>query len=263
MLQPVVPVPHWFGVPAPPQVCGEVQVPQLIAPPQPSPTSPQFALAAWQLRGVQLVPGPHWFGPAAPQVCPLGHGPQLSRPPQRSAMFPHCAIAALQLVGMHESPQRLGPLPPHTPPFGQVPQLIAPPQPSLTQPHDRPSQACCNVMGVHIGRPHTFGAPPPPHVSGCVHVPQLTVPPQPSPTKPQFFIGMAMLHAAVWVSGVQLFSPQVLGPPPPQYPLVQTPQLYVPPQPSLTTPHELLGHAVFCGMRTQPPQMPGLLKPQT
>ena len=131
-------------------------------------------------------------------------------------MLPHSAPATLQLVGVHWPPHWFGPLPPHTPPFGQLPQLIAPPQPSLTQPQDKPLQASCKVLGVHMGRPHTFGAPPPPQVLGCVQVPQLTVPPQPSATRPQFFMGIACVHACVCVSGVQLFSPQVFGPAPPQ-----------------------------------------------
>src|SRR5262245_16570875 len=35
-------VPHTLAVPAPPHVCGQLQVPQLRSPPQPSETAPQF-----------------------------------------------------------------------------------------------------------------------------------------------------------------------------------------------------------------------------
>src|SRR5215212_2188881 len=35
-------VPHTLGVPLPPQVCGQVQVPQLRSPPHPSETAAQF-----------------------------------------------------------------------------------------------------------------------------------------------------------------------------------------------------------------------------
>ena len=34
--------PHWPGMPAPPQLCGEVQVPQFSMPPQPSDQNPQL-----------------------------------------------------------------------------------------------------------------------------------------------------------------------------------------------------------------------------
>jgi hypothetical protein len=48
--------PHTFAVPPPPQVWGEVQVPQLSVPPHPSLMDPQFLLCAAQLVGVQVPP---------------------------------------------------------------------------------------------------------------------------------------------------------------------------------------------------------------
>jgi hypothetical protein len=37
--------PHWLGTPPPPHTLGAVQVPQVMIPPQPSPTEPQVAPA--------------------------------------------------------------------------------------------------------------------------------------------------------------------------------------------------------------------------
>jgi hypothetical protein len=45
--------PHWSGTPPPPHVSGDVHVPQLSVPPQPSEKSPQFAPSAWHVVGVQ------------------------------------------------------------------------------------------------------------------------------------------------------------------------------------------------------------------
>src|SRR5574340_329702 len=65
--------PHTLGVPEPPQMSGEVQLPQLaVSPPQPSATVPQFAVP--QPCGTQpavppsgSTPVPHLLGPPPPQ----------------------------------------------------------------------------------------------------------------------------------------------------------------------------------------------------
>ena len=43
--------PQTFAVPAPPQLAGGVQVPQLRTPPQPSPSEPQLAPVLAQVPG--------------------------------------------------------------------------------------------------------------------------------------------------------------------------------------------------------------------
>lgn len=76
-------LPQTFGVPPPPHVCGDVQVPQVRVPPQPSEIEPQFLPWAAQVVGVQEsmhVP--------LVQTWPLGQEPQLSVPPQPSLMVP-------------------------------------------------------------------------------------------------------------------------------------------------------------------------------
>ena len=77
--------PQTFEVPAPPHVCGLVQLPQLSVPPQPSPMLPQFFPWAAQLVGVH----PQTFEvPAPPHVCGLVQLPQLSEPVHPSEMVP-------------------------------------------------------------------------------------------------------------------------------------------------------------------------------
>jgi hypothetical protein len=58
--------PHWLRTPAPPQVCGNVQLPQFSGgPPQPSEAIPQFCPAGHDVAGVQQAP--------PKQTCPLVH----------------------------------------------------------------------------------------------------------------------------------------------------------------------------------------------
>src|SRR5262249_43157003 len=78
--------PHTPVVPPPPQVCGEVQVPQL----PPHPSSPQFLPGQW---GVQpqppIVPLPPHVGGAVrvPQLPPQLSGPQFL--PAQTGVQPH------------------------------------------------------------------------------------------------------------------------------------------------------------------------------
>ena len=54
--------PHWPATPAPPQVAGGVQVPQLgMTLPQPSPDGPQAMLSCWQVIGWQLTTWRGWW----------------------------------------------------------------------------------------------------------------------------------------------------------------------------------------------------------
>src|SRR5689334_12945829 len=68
LLQPPVPVPHLLLTPAPPHVLGLTHTPQSSTAPQPSPMRPHSALAAVQVVGVQLRPGPQRLGVVAPQT---------------------------------------------------------------------------------------------------------------------------------------------------------------------------------------------------
>ena len=73
--------PHWPGTPPPPQVCGDVQVPQLSRLPQPSPAGPQVMLCAAHVCAWQPPPSgqPHWpETPPPPHVCGGVQLPQLS-----------------------------------------------------------------------------------------------------------------------------------------------------------------------------------------
>ena len=51
-----LPAPHTPGVPPPPHVLGDVQVPQVSVPPQPLDHEPQFFPSAAHVVGVQLEP---------------------------------------------------------------------------------------------------------------------------------------------------------------------------------------------------------------
>ena len=79
--------PHMFGVPPPPQVSGDWQVPQLTAPPQPSEMEPQSCPGGHEaeVRGVH----PQACGtPPPPHVSGDEQVPQPSVPPQPSEMEP-------------------------------------------------------------------------------------------------------------------------------------------------------------------------------
>jgi hypothetical protein len=87
-----------FVTPAPPQVCGAVQAPQVSVPPQPSGIVPQFFPCAAQVVGVHV---PQTFAtPAPPQVCGAVQAPQVSVPPQPSEIVPQFFPCAAQVVGV-------------------------------------------------------------------------------------------------------------------------------------------------------------------
>jgi len=79
----------------PPQVCPPAQIPQLMMPPQPSPTEPQVAFACWQVRGTHVLL-PHTPGdPPPPHMSPgLVQMPHWRRPPQPSPSGPQLAPAS-------------------------------------------------------------------------------------------------------------------------------------------------------------------------
>jgi hypothetical protein len=137
----IVPPPHTFGCPAPPQMAGEVHAPpQETVPPQPSAIDPQFMPAGQLVMGVQGG-APHTFSvPAPPQSWPAGHAsPQSRMPPQPSEILPQFLPCRAHVVLTHAPPSAPTTLPP----------------------------------------PHTLGVPPP-QVCGNVQLPQLAVtPPQP------------------------------------------------------------------------------------
>lgn len=136
------PAPHWLGVPPPPHDVPGAQVPhELVRPPQPFATCPQFAFAG---QPVGVHPPTH-----APllQTWPEGQVPQVIEPPQPSGHWPHVWLAGHALSGTHAS---------HVPftqlaLLGQVPQLIVPvPQPFGYVPHVCPAgQVVSGVQPTH------------------------------------------------------------------------------------------------------------------
>jgi hypothetical protein len=216
--------PHTFDWPPPPHVSGAGHVPpsgaQLTLPPQPSPMTPQFIGLGQDVTGTQPELPPHTLSvPPPPHVSGAVQVPQLYVPPHPSPCRP-------QLVPAHAAVMEMGT------------QTLRPP--SMIPPSGRTFSA-----------PHTFDWPPPPHVSGAWQVPpsalQWTAPPQPSETTPQF---ISLGHV---VSGTQPeLPPQTLWVPPPPHVsgAVQVPQLYVPPQPSLSTPQLRPAHAAACVIGT-------------
>jgi len=80
--------PQMFAWPPPPQVCGAVQLPQLMVPPQPSPAWPQLYPRLLHVWAVHIVV-PQTFGwLLAPQVSGAVQVPQLRRLPQPSPAEP-------------------------------------------------------------------------------------------------------------------------------------------------------------------------------
>jgi hypothetical protein len=85
--------PQTPGVPPPPQVWGEVQVPQLSWLPQPSPAGPQERFCCAQVRGVQLLPPQTPGVPPPPQVWGEVQVPQSISPPQPSPAGPQLKLS--------------------------------------------------------------------------------------------------------------------------------------------------------------------------
>jgi hypothetical protein len=93
--------PHWFPIPAPPQMLPPVQFaePQSRTPPHPSAIFPHW-LAPQAVSGVQVPPGPvsepppQTLGvPPPPQTCGAVQLPQLAvTPPQASGCGPHLPV---------------------------------------------------------------------------------------------------------------------------------------------------------------------------
>ena len=162
-----------FASPAPPQVVGAGQVPQLSIFPQPSAIMPQLAPRAAHVVGLH----PHLPDvPPPPQVAGATHGlPQSSALPHPSEACPHSTPTSEHFFGTQGArPHWFTPPPPHTRGAAQLLQSSVPPQSSGTVP-----QAACfdaHVAGTH---PHRLGATAP-HCFPSEHVPQSIVWPQPS-----------------------------------------------------------------------------------
>jgi hypothetical protein len=89
--------PQTPGVAVPPQISGDVQLPQAIQLPQPSGIAPQFFPCAAHVVGVH---GPHTFGtPPPPQLCGAVQLPQFKVCPQPSEIVPQFLPNAAQLIG--------------------------------------------------------------------------------------------------------------------------------------------------------------------
>ncbi len=140
--------PHVFGLPPPPQVLGEAQLPQKAVRPRPQLSGafndPQ--VAPWRLQKVSSLSGAH------PQTFGVPPPPQVSGAPQLPQSSPR-----------------------------KRPHLSSP----VTVPQDAfwRLQKSGFASGV---QPHILGVPPPPQVSVPEQKPQLIFPPQPSSKEPQF-----------------------------------------------------------------------------
>lgn len=160
--------PQTFGVPPPPQVCGDLQLPQLSVPPQPLEIVPQVAPCAVQVVGVQQVPllqtcpdeqqlvpqvaaeeaQTHlplvhvWFGP---QVAPQAPQLWLSEPVLTQVPLQHDPLPPLLSLQLPPVPGWHAPLVQvwHVP---QLPHVTVPPQPSEIVPQATPN--CAQVVGV-------------------------------------------------------------------------------------------------------------------
>jgi hypothetical protein len=111
-MQPSLP-PQTLGVPPPPQTWGEVQLPHVMRPPQPSASGPhEFAGKSVHVFGVHVLPPwPHFAGvPPPPQVSGALHVPHWISFPHPSPAGPHSIPWAAQL--REHAPNTCGPVPP-------------------------------------------------------------------------------------------------------------------------------------------------------
>lgn len=141
------PAPQTPGVPPPPHVRPELQLPQLSIPVQPSLTSPHSRPRAEQVVGRQ----PQRLGAFTPQLEPAEHVPQLSNAAQPSETRPHSALSVAQVPGVQVPVAHTFARPPAPQVFPpeQVPHSSTPPQPSSACPQSSPR--ALQVVGVHAG----------------------------------------------------------------------------------------------------------------
>ncbi len=222
--------PHAFAVPPPPQVCGQVQAPQLDtvrAAPQLSVPErlPQAAPRRVQNAASLSCVQPHAFAvPPPPQVCGQVQVPQLDtvrpapqlsvpeRPPQVAPRRVQNA-ASLSCVQPHTFAV---PPPPQVCGQVQVPQLdTVRAAPQLSVP-ERPPQVAPrrvqNAASLSCVQPQTFVAPPPPQVRGRVQVPQLeTDRASPQLSVPERLPQVAPRRAQKTASVSAVHTPQTLG----------------------------------------------------
>jgi hypothetical protein len=117
-----------FAMPVAPQTPPAAQV-QLSAPPQPSPSIPQYwtPLAPLQVIGTQAG---STQTPLLLQVRPVGQAPQSTARPHPSPILPQKSVPVVgQFAGMHEAPWTHEPFSQTSVP-GQSPQSSTPLQPS-------------------------------------------------------------------------------------------------------------------------------------
>jgi hypothetical protein len=249
------------------QVVPAPHVPQLMVPPQPFGTLPQFLLphAVALSRGVQhRLPT---------QLCPAGQVPHETEP-QPLFTVPHCL--PLQAAGFSLQPPQLPP--PHVPQLtvlpqpsemtpqlvpvlahvrrgvshalqvwemashfwlpAQVPQSSVLPQPSSMLPQVAP--ASVQLRGLHDLQAWVSGS----HVSPTLQVPQRMVVQTSLPKTPQ--VAPKSAQVTFFVRQVNEVSSQV-------FPLVQAPQARNPPQPSEGNPQVAPRSPHFFGTQMQPP----------
>lgn len=213
----------------PPQLCGDVQVPQLATVrevPQLSGavTEPQFAptleqkVASFSGTHAQTLVAPHVSGAThVPQVA-VRPTPQLSLALTEPQFFPSRAqnatlvsAAQPQTFGTPDPPQLWFPVQAPQSAVRLVPQLSA----AVTESQFLPSRAQ-NAVFDSAAQAQVFAVPPPPQVSGDVQVPQSAVREMPQlsalVTLPQ--VAPRRAQKAVFVSPVQ---PHTFAVPPPPH----------------------------------------------
>ncbi len=122
-------IPHWPGIPPPPQVAGALHNPHATTLPQPSEIDPQLAPVPAQLFGAH-VPRPQTSAvPPPPQVSGDLHSPHDRVPPQPSGLVPQLAWRLAQVAGTHGGPSCTLPV------SGLVASRVLPPSgPSVPKP---------------------------------------------------------------------------------------------------------------------------------
>src|SRR5512133_25742 len=95
----IIDLPQTPGVPLPPHVSPDGQLPQSSKPPQPSAAGPQNVSCSEQVKGTQPPVALQWL---ATHACPAGHAPQSTTAPQPSPMEPQLAPTEEQVRDVQE-----------------------------------------------------------------------------------------------------------------------------------------------------------------
>src|ERR1700733_7779710 len=103
----LVGLPQTLACPPPPQVCGDVHVPQLNVPPHPSPAGPQLKASPAHVFGTHALPSPcqHTLDTQPPpHISGAVHVPHCSAPPHPSPAGPQLIPCAEHVSGTQDGP---------------------------------------------------------------------------------------------------------------------------------------------------------------